>query len=227
MSVAFAGYPLRKPSSGERCMRNFQAVSISGGAVPVMPLLNAIAHAAGQRNRQHQDSQNAHVLISRSGDIKAEANAAGNSERSCNIQSLPPAQHSFSAPAGVNSLPKPQNASAAFPGSRAGHRICPRHICVARRANLQTEGAPVRRNTGGDTACAGMFSRMGKMRRPRFIRSISRYRVAQAGKPAVSKCKLRTFKMRRSSFGRTGQSSRQWLGKNWRKAAATSSLTAP
>ena len=75
----------------------------------------------------------------------------------------------------------------------------------------------------GDTACAGMFSRMGKMRRPRFMRSISRYRVAEAGKPAVSKCKRRIFKMRRISFGRTGQSSRRWLGKNWRKAAATSS----
>jgi hypothetical protein len=72
-------------------------------------------------------------------------------------------------------------------------------------------------------ACAGMFSRMGKMRRPRVTRSISRYRVAEAGKVAVSKCKLRIFKMRRISFGRTGQSSRGWLGKNWRKAAATSS----
>jgi hypothetical protein len=44
-------------------------------------------------------------------------------------------------------------------------------------------------------ACAGMFSRMGKMRRPRVTRSISRYRVAEAGKLAVSKCKLRIFKM--------------------------------
>ena len=73
MPVALAGYPLRKPSSGERCTGNFQAVSISG-------MLNAIARAAGQCNRQHQDSQNAHVLISRPGDIKAEANAADNSE---------------------------------------------------------------------------------------------------------------------------------------------------
>ena len=72
-------------------------------------------------------------------------------------------------------------------------------------------------------ACAGMFSRMGKMRRPRVTRSISRYRVAEAGKPAVSKCKLKIFTMRRILFGRTGQSSRQWLGKNWRKAVATSS----
>ena len=72
-------------------------------------------------------------------------------------------------------------------------------------------------------ACAGMFSRMGKMRRPRVTRSISRYRVTEAGKLAVSKCKLRIFKMRRILFGRTGRSSRRWLGKNWRKAAATSS----
>ena len=53
-------------------------------------------------------------------------------------------------------------------------------------------------------ACAGMFSRMGKMRRPRVTRSISRYRVAEAGKPAAVKVQAQNF-----------QDATQFIRQNW------------
>ena len=129
------------------------------------------------------------------------------------MQSLLPAESrdSFSAPAGVSKTHQRRSLSHGR-GIGFAHATFASHegqICKPKMSQFDA--------IQGDTACAGMFSRTGKMRRPRFIRSISRYRVAEAGKPAVSKCKCRTFKMRRTSFGRTGQSSRRWLGKNWRR----------
>ena len=139
------------------------------------------------------------------------------------MHSLPPAElrHSVFALAGVYSSQNPkthQGRSLSY-GRDSGSA----HATFASQEGQICKPKMSRFSTIRGDACAGMFSRMGKMRRPRVTRSISRYRVAEAGKPAASKCKRRIFKMQRSSFGRTGQSSRQWLGKNWRKAVATSS----
>jgi hypothetical protein len=133
------------------------------------------------------------------------------------MQSLPPteSQHSVFALAGVYSSQNPKT-HAASPESWARHRICPRHIRVPRKGKFASLGCPSSTQYRGDV-------QPHRERRPWVTRSISRYRVARAGTPAASKCKLRIFKMRRISFGRTGQSSRRWLGKSWRKAAATSS----
>ena len=140
-----------------------------------------------------------------------------------NMHSLPPAElrHSVSALAGVYSSQNPKTHQRR--SLSHGRDIGSAHATFASQEGQICKLKMSRFDAIRGNACAGMFSRMGKMRRPRVTRSISRYRVAEAGKVAVSKCKLRIFTMRRILFGRTGQSSRGWLGKNWRKAAATSS----
>ena len=140
-----------------------------------------------------------------------------------NMHSLPPAEsrHSVSALAGVYSSQNPKTHQRR--SLSHGRDIGSAHATFASQEGQICKLKMSQFDAIRGNACAGMFSRMGKMRRPRVTRSISRYRVAEAGKLAVSKCKLKIFTMRRILFGRTGQSSRQWLGKNWRKAVATSS----